>query len=180
MNCRFGPAGPRHQWQPIRRWSMECGLPLRPDPDRSAWTRFPARPLGVCSGRRPSLPGCSETNTAYGVGVNPFAFKWALDRHSHVVSLFRTWRRHALYQHKGARRNIPHQFHDQRRSRSAFPPQQRQHQCGSPLHAHFERGTCNAQSRHQYHSVSFGLRYVQPKRIVSFGTRPDSRLGVSV
>src|SRR3979490_869803 len=26
-----------------------------------------------------------KTNTAYGVGVNPFAFKWALDRHSHVV-----------------------------------------------------------------------------------------------
>src|SRR6266699_7192447 len=26
-----------------------------------------------------------KTNTAYGVGINPFAFKWALDMHSSVV-----------------------------------------------------------------------------------------------
>jgi len=26
-----------------------------------------------------------KTNTAYGVGINPFAFKWALDTHSSVV-----------------------------------------------------------------------------------------------
>src|SRR5260370_39923894 len=26
-----------------------------------------------------------KTNTAYGVGVNPFAFKWALDTHGSVV-----------------------------------------------------------------------------------------------
>jgi len=29
-----------------------------------------------------------KTNTAYGVGVNPFAFKWALDTHSSVVPYF--------------------------------------------------------------------------------------------
>src|SRR5260370_20993113 len=29
-----------------------------------------------------------KTNTAYGVGVNPFAFKWALDTHGSVVPYF--------------------------------------------------------------------------------------------
>lgn len=29
-----------------------------------------------------------KTNTAYGVGVNPFAFKWALDTHRSVVPYF--------------------------------------------------------------------------------------------
>jgi hypothetical protein len=29
-----------------------------------------------------------KTNTAYGVGVNPFAFKWALDTHSGMVPYF--------------------------------------------------------------------------------------------
>ncbi len=29
-----------------------------------------------------------KTNTAYGVGVNPFAFKWALDTHTSVVPYF--------------------------------------------------------------------------------------------
>jgi hypothetical protein len=29
-----------------------------------------------------------KTNTAYGAGVNPFAFKWALDTHSKVVPYF--------------------------------------------------------------------------------------------
>jgi len=29
-----------------------------------------------------------KTNTAYGVGINPFAFKWALDTHSSVVPYF--------------------------------------------------------------------------------------------
>ena len=29
-----------------------------------------------------------KTNTAYGAGINPFAFKWALDTHSKVVPYF--------------------------------------------------------------------------------------------
>jgi hypothetical protein len=29
-----------------------------------------------------------KTNTAYGVGINPFAFKWALDTHTSVVPYF--------------------------------------------------------------------------------------------
>lgn len=29
-----------------------------------------------------------KTNTAYGVGINPFAFKWLLDTHSNVVPYF--------------------------------------------------------------------------------------------
>ncbi len=33
----------------------------------------------------PLLIVVQKTNTAYGVGVNPFAFKWALDTHSSVV-----------------------------------------------------------------------------------------------
>ncbi len=84
-----------------------------------------------------------KTNTAYGAGINPFAFKWALATHGSVVP------------------------HERRRSGPSLSAQQAQHQRGTPIHAYFERRPCNSESRHQHPSASFGLWSVQPKRVAA-------------
>src|SRR5439155_1566667 len=104
---------------------MECGLPLRIDPHCAARTWIPARPLGICRGCRSGLHGCSENEHRLRRWHKPFRVQMGAGHAQQRGSVSRTWRRHSLYQYQGARRNIPHQFHHQRRSRPPLPRSKR-------------------------------------------------------
>jgi len=103
MNCRFGPAGGHGingsqsgdgVWNAGFRYGLILTAPHGPG--------FLRGRLEYAVDAVPVFLVVQKTNTAYGVGVNPFAFKWGAGHAPQRGSVSRTWRRHALYQYQGA------------------------------------------------------------------------------
>jgi len=185
----FGPAaGATASMAANPRWSNGMRASVsRSIPDRSQGPCVRRARLEYAVDSSKSSWLCSENEPAYGVGVNPFSFKWALDRHSHVFPISKlgvaTLFNQHNYQHKGGPKEHPASMSTTTSAASsAFPSSAlpRQHQCGSPATCHISNAGLARPSRHQYHSVSFGFGMFSQQRIVSVGTRSDSSLGVSV
>src|SRR6266481_644326 len=158
---------PRRQRQPVERRRLECRFSLWIDPYGAARPRISPRAPRVRVGCSAGVSGFSENECSLWRRLESVRIQMDVGHEAHRGSLFRNWRRYALHQHQSSGGHVPREFHEQRRAGLALPAREAQYQRGGPLHAHFERGPCVAESGNQYDPIPAGFWRFQPEGVAA-------------
>ena len=100
--CKYGVAGVdrrRARKKPVHgvERNMEPGNPVRDRDYASAWAGFLKGQLEYALDVVPVWVIVQPTNTAYGAGINPFAFKWIINGVKKSETVFRDWWRDGVH-----------------------------------------------------------------------------------